>query len=289
VPEIRLERIRFAYPGGAEVYPEPGLSLTLAGGVIALVGENGAGKTTVTKLLNGLLRPSAGAVEVAGIEVAAASVAQMARTVGYAFQNPDDQLFERTVRAEVSFGPRALGKALRRSPDQVRAAVAEAIELCGMEGKEEVHPHDLGLSERKWVAIASALASEPPVVVLDEPTLGQDQHSRERLRRVSQTLAAGGRLVLVVTHDMDFVAEACETTVILSGGVVRYAGATAGAFEDEALVAQAGLRPPHVTELARALGIGPCVTESDFLARWDESSSRPRPARPASPGEAAHS
>jgi energy-coupling factor transport system ATP-binding protein len=284
-----LDRIRYAYPGGAEVYPEPGLTVTLAGGVIALVGENGAGKTTLTKLLNGLLRPSAGAVDVAGIDVAAVSVAQMARTVGYAFQNPDDQLFERTVRAEVSFGPRMLGKALGKRPDQVRTAVARAIELSGLEGKEEVHPHDLGLSERKWVAIASALASEPPVVVLDEPTLGQDQHSRERLRRVSRTLAGEGRLVLVVTHDMDFVGEACETTVILSGGVVRYAGSTAGAFEGEALVAEAGLRPPHVTQLARELGLGPCVSEADFLATWGSTSPGPGPGRPASPEGGARS
>jgi energy-coupling factor transport system ATP-binding protein len=281
VPEIRLEHIRYAYPGGVEVYPEPGLSVTLAGGVIALVGENGAGKTTLTKVLNGLLRPSAGAAEVAGVEVAKASVAQMARTVGYAFQNPDDQLFERTVRAEVSFGPRVLGKALGKSPEEVRRAVARAIELCGLEGKEDVHPHDLGLSERKWVAIASALASEPPVVVLDEPTLGQDQHSRQRLQRLSQTLGVEGRLVLVVTHDMDFVAEACETTVILSAGTVRYAGPTAGAFDEEALVADAGLRPPHVTRLARALGLGRCVREADFLARWDAVSQRPRRGWPA--------
>src|SRR2546426_1242838 len=195
----------------------------LAGGVIGLVGENGAGKTTLTKLLNGLLRPYGGAVKVAGTEVATASVAQMARTVGYAFQNPDDQLFERTVRAEVSFGPRVLGKALGKSPEEVRRAVARAIELCGLEGKEDVHPHDLGLSERKWVAIASALASEPSVVVLDEPTLGQDYPSRQRLRELVVRLGSEGKIVLVVTHDMDFVGEACPTTVVLSHGAVRYA------------------------------------------------------------------
>jgi energy-coupling factor transport system ATP-binding protein len=270
VPEISLEGVRFAYSGGLEVYPEPGLTLALSGGAVALVGENGAGKTTLTKLLNGLLRPGQGSVNVAGTDLAATSVAGMARIVGYAFQNPDDQLFERTVRAEVSFGPRALG----RSAAELEPAVARALGLCGLEGKEEVHPHDLGLSERKWVAIASALAAEPPVVVLDEPTLGQDQASRRRLLRLLEVLAEQGRLVLVVTHDMDFVAESCPTTVVLSHGVVRHSGPTEAAFADEALVAEAGLELPYVTRLGRALGIDGSVTEAGFLAAWQTSLSR---------------
>jgi energy-coupling factor transporter ATP-binding protein EcfA2 len=264
VPELGLDGVRFAYPGGADVYPEPGLTLSLDGGAVALVGENGAGKTTLTKLLNALLRPSRGSVTVAGVAVAGRSVASMARVVGYAFQNPDDQLFERTVSAEVGFGPRALGLAA----SEAGPAVRRALERCGLAGREAVHPHDLGLPDRKWVAIASALAADPPVVVLDEPTLGQDHRSRERLAGLVRSLAAEDRLVLVVTHDMDFVAEACPTTVVLTRGVVRYAGRTAGVFEDQGLVVEAGLRPPHVTRLARALGLGACVSEADLLARW---------------------
>jgi energy-coupling factor transport system ATP-binding protein len=246
VPDILLEDVHFAYPGGVEVYPAPGLTLALSGGVIALVGENGAGKTTLTKLLNGLLRPQAHAVIVAGAEVARTSVAGMARIVGYAFQNPDDQLFERTVRAEVSFGPRALGRSAA-----------------------EVQP---------------ALAAEPPVVVLDEPTLGQDQPSRRRLRRLVETLAEQGRLVLVVTHDMDFVAEACPTTVVLSHGSVRHSGPTSEVFADQGLLEEAGLEPPHVTRLARALGLPPCVTEEGFLAEWRSRLRKsPPPRRPPPP------
>lgn len=264
MPEARLAGVRFAYPGGADVYPDPGLTLSLRGGAVALVGENGAGKTTLTKLLNGLVRPRAGTVGVAGVDVTARSVARMAPIVGYAFQNPDDQLFERTVRAEVSFGPRALG----RPAAEVEPAVRRALERCGLAGREDVHPHDLGLAERKWVAIASALAADPPVVVLDEPTLGQDHRSRERLAALVRTLAGEDRLVLVVTHDMDFVAEACPTTVVLTRGTVRFAGPTADAFADEGLVAEAGLRTPHATRLARALGLDPCVTEAELLASW---------------------
>ena len=262
MPEIRLDGVRFAYPGGVDVYPEPGLSLELGDGVTALVGENGAGKTTLTKLLIGLLRPSSGTARVAGIDVATVSVAAMAQTVGYCFQNPDEQLFERTVQAEVAFGPRML----RRRREDIERGVAEALAACGLEGTGDVHPHDLGLSERKWVAIASALASNPSVIVLDEPTLGQDYASRGRLRNLVGTLGDRGKTVLVVTHDMDFVGEACPKTVVLSHGVVRYAGPTGEAFRDAAMVADAGLEPPHVTSLGRALGLPESVNEKGFLA-----------------------
>jgi energy-coupling factor transport system ATP-binding protein len=264
LPEVRLENVLFSYPGAADVYPEPGLSVSLGDGVTALVGENGAGKTTLTKLLIGLLRPRAGSVTVAGQDVAKMTVAGMAHIVGYSFQNPDDQLFERTVKAEVSFGPRVR----KKRSEEIERGVAWAIHACGLEGKEDVHPHDLGLSERKWVAIASALAGEPRVVVLDEPTLGQDYPSRRRLRSLVEELAAQERSVLVVTHDMDFVGEACPTTVVLSHGSVRYAGPTAGAFADRATVEEAGIEPPHVTTLARSLRLPECVNEAAFLAAW---------------------
>jgi energy-coupling factor transporter ATP-binding protein EcfA2 len=264
LPEVRLANVLYSYPGGADVYPAPGLTVSLGDGVTALVGENGAGKTTLTKLLIGLLRPRAGTVTVAGEDVAKLTVAAMARIVGYSFQNPDDQLFERTVKAEVSFGPRVL----KKRSEEIERGVAWAMHACGLEGKEDVHPHDLGLSERKWVAIASALAGEPQVVVLDEPTLGQDYPSRRRLRALVEELAAQKRSVLVVTHDMDFVGEACPTTVVLSRGAVRYAGPTAGAFADRAMVEEAGLEPPHVTALARSLGLRESVNAAAFLAAW---------------------
>jgi energy-coupling factor transport system ATP-binding protein len=263
MPEVRFEGVCFAYPGGPDIYPTEGLTLALETGVTALVGENGAGKTTLTKLLNGLLRPSAGRVLVAGLDVAGQSVGQMARTVGYAFQNPDDQLFERTVSAEVSFGPRVQ----RRGAVEIKRGVSRAIELCGLTGKEEIHPHDLGLSERKWVAIASALANEPSVVVLDEPTLGQDVPSRERLRRLVSQLDEEGRLVLVVTHDMDFVGESCPRTVVLTHGKVAYAGKTSDAFANTSTITGAGLGLPHVTLLARELHMQPAVNEAGFLSQ----------------------
>ncbi len=222
MPEISLDRVFFSYTGGVDVYPEPGLTLALEPGVTALVGENGAGKTTLTKLLIGLLRPKSGDIEVAGHDVSKMTVAEMAKTVGYTFQNPDDQLFERTVKAEVNFGPRVL----KKPPADRERGVA---------------------------------------------TLGQDYLSRERLRDLVMQLGARGNTVLVVTHDMDFVGESCATTVVLSHGEVRYAGQTSNAFGDRALLKEAGLEPPHVTDLAHAIGLRDCVSDAEFLATWRQS------------------
>lgn len=262
--DLALRAVCFDYPGGVPVFREPGITLTLPAGAVALIGENGAGKTTLTKLLNGLLRPRAGAVLVDGIAVRDRTVAQMAPVIGYAFQNPDDQLFQRTVRDEIAFGPRVMG----RPRPVVLAAVERALERCGLVAMASTHPHDLVLAERKWVTIASALAADPPVVVLDEPTLGQDWAGRQRLTTLVLTLAGEGRLVLVVTHDMDFVAQACERTVILTKGVLRYAGSTALAFADGARLEEAGLEPPPSTRLARALGADPAPVGDPAFLDW---------------------
>ena len=262
--EIVLRSVCFDYSSAVPVFREPGITLALPQAAIALIGENGAGKTTLTKLLNGLLRPRTGSVVVAGTPVAERSVAQMAPVIGYAFQNPDDQLFERTVRDEVAFGPRVMG----RPRETVQAAVDRALDLCGLAGQASTHPHDLVLAERKWVTIASALAADPPVVVLDEPTLGQDWAGRERLRTLVRALAGQGRLVLVVTHDIDFVAQACDWTVVLTRGLVRYSGRTALAFADEGRMEEAGLELPAGTRLARALGADPAPVGDEAFAAW---------------------
>jgi energy-coupling factor transport system ATP-binding protein len=267
VAEIELRSVCFDYPGGVPVFRQPGITLALPAASIALIGENGAGKTTLTKLLNGLLRPQAGSITVAGRAVAERSVAEMASLVGYSFQNPDDQIFERTVRDEIAFGPRAMG----RSKVAVEAAVGRALDRCGLKAHASIHPHDLALSERKWITIASALAADPPVVVLDEPTLGQDWSARERLAALVRSLAGEGRLVLVVTHDIDFVAGCCEMTVILTRGRVRYAGKTEEAFGDRDRIEDAGLELPSSTRLARALGADPAPVGDEAFTAWYRS------------------
>ena len=177
-PELRLESVSHVYQQG-EVRALDEVSLTIGPGeVVALVGQNGSGKTTLVRHLNGLLRPTTGRVLVDGQDAAVRTVAQLARDVGLVFQDPDRQIFAGSVRSEIEFGPRNIG--LRG--DELRAAVDDAMAAVGLAEAARTNPYDLGASRRKLLALASVLAMRTPVLVLDEPTTGQDVAGVERVR-----------------------------------------------------------------------------------------------------------
>jgi energy-coupling factor transport system ATP-binding protein len=202
---IALESVTHRYPDGTLGLDE--VSLVVAGGeAVAVTGPTGSGKSTLVRHLNGLLRPSAGRVLLDGEDVRGRRVAELARRVGVAFQEPDRQLFCRTVRAEVAFG--AAG------PE----AVEEALEATGLAGVGDRHPYDLGYSRRKLVAIAAVLAMRSPVVVLDEPTTGQDAAGVDRLAALVGRLRAEGRTLVVVSHHEGFVGRTCDRAVRLVAG-----------------------------------------------------------------------
>jgi len=202
---IVLDAVTHRYPDGTLALH--GVSLAIAAGeAVAVTGPTGSGKSTLIRHLNGLLRPTAGRVLLEGADISAMRVAQLARRVGIAFQEPDRQLFCGTVRAEVAFGA--------RDP----SAVAGALDLLGLAGVADRHPYDLGYSRRKLVAIAAVLAMETPVVVLDEPTTGQDRAGVERLVALMNGLRGRGRTIVVVSHDGRFVRETCDRAVRLAGG-----------------------------------------------------------------------
>ena len=202
---ITVEAVSFAYPDGTHALDRVDLAIE-PGQRIAIVGQNGSGKSTLVRQLNGLLRPSTGRVLIGGEDIVARHVAQLARTVGLAFQNPDRQIFAGRVRGEVSFGPRNLGQ----RGMELERAVEGALVATGLEMDGDTNPYDLGYSRRKLLALASILAMGTPIVVLDEPTTGQDARGLERIRRIVADLSADGRTVIAVSHDMRFVAEAFE-------------------------------------------------------------------------------
>ncbi len=212
-PIVALRDVVYRYPAGIEALR--GVSLALGPGErVALLGRNGAGKSTLVRHLNGLLRPSAGSAQVAGVETRAASVARHARQVGIVFQDVRNQLFARTVRDELRFGPRNLGY----SPAQVEALVDRALEVLGLAGLAGEHPYDLQPAWRRLVAVAAVLAMDTPLLVLDEPTAGLDTPSVERLTVLCHDLAAQGKSVLVISHDLDFCYEALERVVLVRDG-----------------------------------------------------------------------
>jgi energy-coupling factor transport system ATP-binding protein len=251
-PGIVARGLVHRYPGGPDVLR--GIDLTVEPGEsVAIVGRNGSGKTTLAKHFNGLLRPGAGSVEIDGRNIASDAVGSIARTVGFVFQNPDDQLFNRSVEREVSFGAHNIGLDGRLA----RELVDRALELSGLSKVSQVNPYDLGLSVRKLVALASVLAMEPAVLVLDEPTTGQDGPGVARIGAIVEAYRRAGRTVIAITHDMEFAAAHFGRVVVMRSGEVIADGAPPDilAADNAALLASTGLEPPIAARIGARLGL----------------------------------
>ncbi len=264
MPDLRLEGLVHVYPDG-EVRALDGVDLRIAPGErVAIIGQNGSGKTTLVRHLNGLLRPTAGRVLVDGTDAAQLTVAQLAARVGLVFQDPDRQIFAGSVRAEVEFGPRNLG----RSRSEVAAATDEALEATGLAAEARTNPYDLGGSRRKLLALASVLAMRTPVLVLDEPTTGQDARGVERVRALLDTVAGEGRTVIAISHDMRFVAESFERVVVMRAGRVILDATPGEAFGSGSWEAlrSSFLEPPLAAVVGDRLGLGATPNRASLIA-----------------------
>jgi energy-coupling factor transporter ATP-binding protein EcfA2 len=263
-PAIEAEHLGFTYPSGTEALRSVDLRVG-TGECVALVGQNGSGKSTLVRQFNGLLRPTRGAVAVNGRPVGRRHVAELAREVGLAFQDPDRQIFARRAFDEVAFGARNVGLGGR----ELDSAVTAALGLVGLGGDGETNPFDLGFSGRKLLAIASVLVLGSPVVVLDEPTTGQDARGVARVGEAIRQLRAAGRTVIAISHDMRFVAERFDRVVVLRQGDVALDGPTATAFDAASwgVLASTYLEPPLVARVGNALGLGSTPTIEALVDR----------------------
>ena len=236
-PMIRIKDLTFSYPDGREALSNVSLDV-LPGEKVAIVGPNGAGKSTLFLHLNGILRGSdRGRVQVAGLGVDDRTVRAVRARVGLVFQDPDDQLFSPTVFEDVAFGPLHMDLA----EDEVRRRVARALAAVGMTGHEEQMPHHMSVGERKRVAIATVLAMDPEILVLDEPSGGLDPRMRRSLIHLLRALP---QTMLVASHDMRLVWDLCPRTVILDGGRFVADGPTGELLGDEGLMMRHGLEVP---------------------------------------------
>ncbi len=261
--ELRAEGLVHVYRQGG-VRALDGIDLRIRPGErVAMIGQNGSGKTTLVRHLNGLLRPTEGRVTVDGTDAASLTVAQLASRVGLVFQDPDRQIFAGSVRDEVEFGPRNLG----RSGDELRAAAASALEATGLAGDERTNPYDLGGSRRKLLALASVLAMRTPVVVLDEPTTGQDARGVARVRAIVESIVAEGRTVIAISHDMRFVAEAFERVIVMRAGRILLDGRPDEVFAADAWQALEStyLEPPLAARIGHRLGVGSTPTDGELI------------------------
>ena len=245
------------------------VSLAVAAGeFVALLGANGSGKTTLAKHLNGLLKPTGGCVRVNGRDTRPLRVAELARTVGYVFQNPDHQIFAATVEEEIAFGLRLQGL----SQAEVAERVNWALAAFALTPYRELPPALLGWGQRRQVAMAAVLATRPQVLVLDEPTGGLDARSRDALMAAVTTFNRSGGTVILITHNMRLVAEYASRAVVMAGGQVVFDAAPRALFERREILARAKLAAPAVVRLGQRLapfglkaGILSCA---EFAAAW---------------------
>ena len=259
--DVEIQELHHSYPGGVEALR--GVSLRVASGErVAIVGQNGAGKTTLVKHINGLLKPTSGRVLVGGWDTQEHPVGELAARAGYVFQDPDIQLFSSTVQEELEFGPKNVGC----SPEDVERNVALALEVTGLENHRSTNPYDLSPSWRKLIAVASVIAMDTEILILDEPTTGQDAVTIAKMAAIIEELNRRGKTILAITHDIDFAAENFGRLIAMAMGTVLLDGPTKEVVGEHQILAKTYVEPPQLTRLGNELGLsGPVFDEDEFL------------------------
>lgn len=246
---LTIQNINFQYNEDTQIFNN--LNLTFTDNTsTAIIGQNGAGKTTLVKLIKGLLEAQSGNIFYHGKDTKTMNVTSLAQHIGLVFQNPDDQIFKSNVLEEVMFGPLNIGM----TETNAKTAAMSALTEVGLEEAINENPYDLNLSDRKMIAIASILAMNTEIVIFDEPTIAQDFRGKQRIGNIISRLKQAGKLVITIIHDMDFVAEHFDRTIILAKGEKLVDADTKTAFQQKDALTIAHLRVPHIMEVAETLG-----------------------------------
>ena len=250
-PHVEFENVRFSYQNGTEVLT--GIDLDLGRGeFIAIIGPNGSGKTTLLSCLIGLIKPDSGLIRINGQDIKNLSVAELAQDVGYLFQNPDYQLFADTVWEEVAFGLRTLSM----PASEIDHKVASALDMMELTEYKKRHPHSLSRGERQRLAVASILSVEPDILVLDEPTTGQDRGHLSKFLHKMKKLNHAGKTIILITHDMSIAAAYADRTIIMKEGAILIDDTTRQVFSRSDVLEQASIELPMVTKLSHQLRTG---------------------------------
>ena len=246
---IEAEDIHYSYPNKVEALK--GVSITIKDGeFVAIMGQNGAGKSTFIKHFNGLLKPTQGRVKVDGVDTTKTSVASIARNVGFVFLNPDHQLFSETVDEEISFALKNFCFDKKIIEDRV----TWALELLSINQYRKTSPFLLSGGERKRVALASVLAWDPQTLILDEPTIGQDHEQKEKLRQFIMQMKAQKKTIVIVTHDVEFVAECNPRVILMKDGKIIADGIGTAILTDPVMLELSSIVLPQIAEVFTKLG-----------------------------------
>lgn len=245
---VDIQDLRYAYSeDGPEILH--GLNLEIQEGeYLALIGQNGSGKTTLSKLIGGLNKPTSGDIQIIGKSVMEMSIRERASLVGYCYQNPDHQIFLNTVEDEIAYGPKNLGL----SPDEVEDRVVQALEAVGLLKYRKEEPYFAGKGERQKIAVASVLAMQPKLIVLDEPTTGLDWRDSQNMMRLIHTIHDAGHTIMIITHNMRLVAEHAHRAIVMCQGQIRLDGTPEEVFQHDEVLAASFVQPPQITQFWRA-------------------------------------
>lgn len=262
---IRVRGANFVYPTGKVVALSDVDLEVKRGELLGIIGQNGSGKTTLTKLLNRLLKPTSGSVYVNGLLTSPRTVQEMSAHIGYVFQNPNHQLFARTVRDELEFGPKNIGV----SDADIAERVQDAVDFFELEKVIEEHPYRVSFPIRKLVGIASIVTMRPSIIILDEPSTGQDHQTTRIINSLMRRLAGQGTTVICVSHDMPLLADVVERVIVMRDTRIIADATPREVFADSELMLTTNLQAPQITEIAlrtvHALG-GPIALTPDELA-----------------------
>lgn len=247
-----------------------GINLMIeAGDFVALIGQNGAGKTTLAKHFNGLLKPTSGEVIIEGMNTLKYDTSDLSKTVGYVFQNPDHQIFSATVEKELEFGLKNAGF----KGEEIKERVEQVLQYTGLERYRNVHPFSLGKGERQMIAVASILVLKPKVLIIDEPTTGSDWTGVQTMMALIRKLHTAGTTIIMISHDMDLVAQYAKRVIVLKEGGVLLDGTPKSVFSNEQILIDSAIVPPQLCRLSfqleDILGREPFIESSEFTAMFE--------------------
>lgn len=245
---ISIEKLYYTYPGGFQALTDININIQ-RNEFIGIIGQNGAGKSTLLKNIIGLLHPSSGRVVVLGTDTKDITVSELSAKVGFVFQNPDLQLFAQTIQEEVEFGPKNIGVEGEELADRVK----DALSVVGLEKKYEDFPLALSKGERAKVVIASVLAMEPEIIILDEPTCGQDYHGCLQIMDIARDLHKAGKTIIVVTHNMALIAQYAERLIVFRNGTLFMDGTVSDIFTHPDELIKTNIKPPHIVRMGLGL------------------------------------
>jgi len=247
-PVLKIDDLCYSYGGSTMALEHVSFEIR-KNDFVAIIGQNGAGKSTILKNITGLLRPTEGHIYINGRDSKEMSVADISKEIGFVLQNPDRQLFADTVYEELAYGLRNAGL----QEEEIKSRIAKTLEMIGMTGQEEMFPPALSKGDRAKVVIASVIAMNPGIVILDEPTSGQDFQGCYQIMNIAKELHDQGHTILFVTHHMPLVAEYAERTIVMAKRHVMMDAGACEVFSHPEELEKTNIRPPQITQLGQML------------------------------------